>query len=230
MRDDEPERSEGTRCTGVDCTTARCPVLPAPVTGVPSLRSGSSQSAGRCSSALSAHRRGVHASVPIIGYPSDMNSEHARDALLAQVASAPDLDAALASVIGALAADSGTLHLIGDDGQLHLVAASAGIPEPVRRIVAVVPIGKGMAGLAAERNAPVTACNIQTDTTGDVRPGAKATGMEGAIVVPMRRDGRVVGTLGVANRAERTFSEAEEASLIDAAAAMARRVDATSRA
>ena len=41
-----------------------------------------------------------------------------------------------------------------------------------------------MAGLAVERMEPVTACNIQTDESGDVRPGARSTGIGRAIVVP----------------------------------------------
>jgi GAF domain-containing protein len=105
--------------------------------------------------------------------------------------------------------------MLESDGLLHLRAASAGIPEVVLDRVRTIPIGKGMAGLAVERAAPVTVCNIQTDTSGDVRPGAKLTGLEGAIVVPMLRDGRVVGALGIANRHERTFTE-EETGLLTA--------------
>jgi hypothetical protein len=46
------------------------------------------------------------------------------------------------------------------------------------RAVQIVPIGKGT-GLAAERKEPISVCNLQTDSSGDARPGAKATGMEG---------------------------------------------------
>lgn len=112
-------------------------------------------------------------------------------------------------------ADSGTLHLIEADGMLHLKAASAGIPEQVLAVVRVIPIGKGMAGLAAERREPITACNIQKDASGDVRPGARATGMEGALVVPVLKGEAAVGALGIANRAERTFTQEETALLMD---------------
>jgi GAF domain-containing protein len=80
-----------------------------------------------------------------------------------------------------------------------------------------------MAGLAVERGEPVDACNIQTDTSGDVRPGAKATGMEGAIVVPVFDGARVIGALGIANRGERTFSDEEKVTLIAAGRALAAR-------
>ena len=42
-----------------------------------------------------------------------------------------------------------------------------------------------MAGLAVQRKEPVSVCNLQTDASGAARPGAKATGMEGALVVPI---------------------------------------------
>ncbi len=125
-------------------------------------------------------------------------------------------DAALTLILTEFTADSGTIHRIGEDGALHLKAASQGIPEVVLNIVRIVPMGKGMAGLCAERGEAITACNIQSDASGDVRPGARATGMEGAIVVPIFDGAKVVGTLGIANRTERTFSTDEQALLIAA--------------
>ena len=124
--------------------------------------------------------------------------------------------AALETVVAGFRADSGTLHLLGGDGHLHLEAATAGIPEPVLDIIRIVPVGKGMAGLAVSRGAPVTACNIQTDTSGDVRPGARATGLEGAIVVPVFRGETAAGALGIANRSPRDFTREEEDLLIEA--------------
>ncbi len=118
-------------------------------------------------------------------------------------------------------ADTGTIHLLEPDGVLHLKAASAGIPEPVLKAVELVPIGKGMAGLAAQRKEPVSVCNLQTDASGDARPGAKATGMEGALVVPVIQGNEAVGALGIANRAPRTFSPEEIALLMDIGRAIA---------
>jgi signal transduction protein with GAF and PtsI domain len=118
--------------------------------------------------------------------------------------------ATLQSILTELKADSGTVHAIGADGALHLRAA-IGIPEPVLAIVQVVPVGKGMAGLAAERKCAVNSCNIQQDTSGDVRPGARATGLAGSVAVPvLSADGRVLGVVGVATRAERTFTAEDE--------------------
>jgi len=127
----------------------------------------------------------------------------------ASIANAASLDEALAQTLTLFAADSGTVHLLQSDGALHLKAASPGIPNVVLDRVRTVPVGKGMAGLAVQRAQPVTACNIQTDTSGDVRPGAKLTGLEGAIVVPMMHDNQAIGAFGIANRAERTFTPEE---------------------
>ena len=118
-------------------------------------------------------------------------------------------------------ADTGTIHLLESDGVLHLKAASGGIPEPVLQAVRLVPVGKGMAGLAVERKQPVSVCNLQTDESGHARPGARATGMEGALVVPVLSGDRAVGALGIANRAPRTFTPEETALLTGVGRAIA---------
>jgi GAF domain-containing protein len=128
----------------------------------------------------------------------------------------------LQEILDEFGVESGTIHLLGPDGHLHL-AASINIPEAVARIVAVVPIGKGMAGLAAERREPVSICNIQTDTSGDVRPGARATGMEGAIAVPILREGELGGVLGIASPGPRVFTENEMSRLLALARDLPRR-------
>lgn len=127
---------------------------------------------------------------------------------------------ALDDIIKRFGADTGTIHVL-EDGVLVL-KAHAGIPEHVAKIVGRVPVGKGMAGLAAERNAPVDSCNIQTDQSGDVRPGAKATGVNGAIVVPMRdASGAVRGTLGIGVHRVHEYSADETERLLAEGAKLA---------
>lgn len=135
--------------------------------------------------------------------------------MVPEVAADLGWDALLSRILDAFQADSGTIHLLGEDGVLHLTAASAGIPQVVLDTVRTVPVGKGMAGLAVERRAPVNACNIQTDTSGDVRPGAKATGLQGSIVVPIMKNEAAVGALGIANFTERAFTDDEIALLME---------------
>jgi len=99
---------------------------------------------------------------------------------------------------------------------LHLQAATPGFPEVVLATIRTIPVGKGMAGLAAQRRRPVDACNIQTGTTGDVHPDARATALSGAIVVPIFRGDAFIGTLGVGYRSELVFTPAEADELLAA--------------
>jgi signal transduction protein with GAF and PtsI domain len=103
-----------------------------------------------------------------------------------------------------------------DSGMLKL-RAHRGLPEALLARVQLIPIGKGMAGLAAERREPVQVCNLQTDTSGAAKPAAKETGMEGSLAVPMLLDERVRGVLGVAKPVACEFSEAEIVALLQIA-------------
>ncbi len=123
--------------------------------------------------------------------------------------------AALELALARFAAESGTIHVL-QAGTLRLKAHAAGLPPPVLAQIREIPVGKGMAGLAVERRAPVTACNLQTDSSGDVRPGARATGLSGSIVVPILSGEEAIGALGIANQRERTFDEEEVALLLEA--------------
>jgi L-methionine (R)-S-oxide reductase len=124
-----------------------------------------------------------------------------------------DSAAALASVLTRFGAQAGTIHLI-DPATGHLeLAAAQGLPPHVVEIVRIVPIGKGMAGLAAERRAPVQTCNLQTDTSGDIRPGAKAIPVQGSIAVPIIVGESLRGVLGIAMATPHEWSEAESAAL-----------------
>ncbi len=103
----------------------------------------------------------------------------------------------LEAAIAALGGVAGTVHVQrGTD--LFLTAAHR-IPPPVIAVVAHVPEGKGMAGLAQTRREPVQTCNLQDDKSGNVRPGAKAVDAQAAIAVPLLDDaGSVLAVVGVA--------------------------------
>ena len=128
---------------------------------------------------------------------------------------ASTLDAAIAR----FGCQAGTIHLLRD-GVLRL-AASVNIPPPLLPIIDAVPIGKGLAGLAAERREPVCLCNLQSDTSGQARPAAKQTGMEGSIAVPMLAGSELRGVLGVAKADAHDWTDAEKTELLAMAAALA---------
>jgi GAF domain-containing protein len=123
------------------------------------------------------------------------------------------LSAVLEAVLGHFRCATGTIHDREPDSGLLRLLAQRGIPEAIRAQVERIPVGKGMAGLAAERRQPVSVCNLQADAAGVARPGARETGMAGAIAVPMLKAGVVRGVLGVARPDAHEFSPAETALL-----------------
>ena len=128
-----------------------------------------------------------------------------------------NLQQKLEDIVRDFAADTGSIHLL-ENGVLML-KAHIGLPPHIVPVVSVVPIGKGMAGLAAERNEPVSVCNLQTDESGKFPSGAKATGVNGAIVVPIRDTaGQMQGTLGIGVHRDYEYSEAEIERLLALAA------------
>jgi len=119
---------------------------------------------------------------------------------------------------------TGTLHVLdAATGVLHL-KAQVGIPEFLLPKMSEIPIGKGMAGIAAERKEPVQVCNLQTDASGVVRPGAKDTKVEGAITIPLLRDGHLYGTLGIAKKEPYEFSDLETTRLLEIGQAITEKI------
>ena len=134
----------------------------------------------------------------------------------------PDAPSFLTAALAHFDCQTGTVHLLRD-GVLKL-AAHANIPPPLLPIIDIVPIGKGIAGLAAERREPVSLCNLQTDTTGQARPAAKTTGMEGSVAVPILVGGQLRGVFGIAKAAAHDWTDAEKSALLEIAAALGARV------
>lgn len=131
------------------------------------------------------------------------------------------MQAELEEVVRRFAAETASLHLLDESGVLVL-AAHVGLPPHIVEIVSRVPMGKGMAGLAALRNEPVSTCNIQADESGDVPQGARSTGVNGAIVVPVRDpEGRVRGALGIGVFRPYEYTPEETERLLTAAARFA---------
>ena len=124
-----------------------------------------------------------------------------------------DLDAWLRAFIARHGGSNGTIHVRNDSGVLAL-AASHNIPDKVLGIVQTIPKGKGMAGLAWERDQPVSTCNLKTDQTGDVRPGAKAVDAQAAVALPVHDErGDLRAVVGIAFAQERDMSASELAEL-----------------
>jgi hypothetical protein len=103
---------------------------------------------------------------------------------------------------------AGTVHVRAAD-QLVL-AAAVNIPPRVAEVVRAIPRGKGMAGLAWERDEPVHTCNLKTDDTGDVRPGARAVDANAAVAIPVHdANGALRAVVGIAYMGEREITQQE---------------------
>jgi len=124
--------------------------------------------------------------------------------------SAAEWQELLEKMTAEMACCTGTIHRLEsqESGELVLVA-QLGIPEPLMPKIQRIPIGKGIAGAAAERREPVQLCNLQTDTSGVAKPEAKTTQVSGSLAIPVIEDGQLVGTLGVGMREPHDFDEAE---------------------
>lgn len=103
---------------------------------------------------------------------------------------------------------AGTVHYLKGDA-LEL-AASINIPPPVVEKTRSIPRGKGMAGLAWERDELVSTCNLKTDNTGDVQPGARAVNAQAAVAIPVHGEtGEVRAVVGIAFIGDRDFGADE---------------------
>lgn len=138
------------------------------------------------------------------------------------IARGDGIDVLLRDAIQRFGGQAGTVHFFDAASGLLRIAAHAGIPESVVKKAGTIPIGKGIAGLAAQRREPVQVCNLQTDDSGVAQPGAKATQMQGSVAVPMIVGGELRGTLGVAKATPHIWSERECDCLMQVAARLAR--------
>jgi len=127
----------------------------------------------------------------------------------------PDWQKLMSEVIIAFGCSTGTIHILDKSSNLLQLKAQQGIPDFLLPKMSEIPIGKGMAGIAAERKQPVEMCNLQTDNSGVARPAARETKVEGSIAVPMLLEGELFGTLGIAKPIPYDFTEEDTQMLLE---------------
>ncbi|MBU2973063.1 GAF domain-containing protein [Zobellia sp. B3R18] len=133
-----------------------------------------------------------------------------------------DWQQVLENVISVFDCSTGTLHFLDQKTELLQLQAQKGIPPFLIPKLTTIPVGKGMAGIAAERKEAVEMCNLQTDDSGVARPAAKETKVEGSIAAPMLLNGKLYGTLGIAKPVPYDFTEDERNSLLKIGEAMSK--------
>jgi len=127
------------------------------------------------------------------------------------------LQESLRLILSDFQSETGTIHRLDAEKQLLHLDAQSGLPPQMLDVVKTIPVGKGIAGQTAAQDKPVTICNLQTDTSGVAKPGARQTGVGGALCVPMHRDGKIVGTLGIGTRRQHEYTSEETDRLQEAA-------------
>lgn len=140
--------------------------------------------------------------------------ERIRSKLTGVVTDAAALDEVLAESLRHFGCVVGTIHRLNPHTRLLDLVSHRGVPDAIMDRVRAIPIGKGMAGLAAERREPVQVCNLQTDDSGKAKPGAKLTEMQGSIAAPILVGGTLRGAIGVAMPRPHEFSVEEQRLLL----------------
>lgn len=129
----------------------------------------------------------------------------------------------LKNFIASQGAVAGTVHRhvqAQEKTGLELIAA-VNIPPKVQEIVEWVPPGKGMAGQALVQGLPVQTCNLKDDSSGVVRPGAKAVDAAAAVALPVKdASGEISAIVGIAYSDQRQFSDDDLTRLEQAAGAV----------
>lgn len=127
----------------------------------------------------------------------------------------PTQQAWLEAFVAGRGGTAGSVHV--QQGADLLLTADHNLPAAVIEVVAHVPRGKGMAGQAQVTEAPVQTCNLQTDDSGRVAPGARAVDARAGIALPVfDDDGAVRAVVGIAWDMEGELAPADEQAMMRA--------------
>lgn len=132
-----------------------------------------------------------------------------------------DWQEVLDAVIAEFDCTTGTLHRLDPTDQMLKLVAQKGIPPQLLPVVQIIPVGKGIAGAAAERREPVELCNLQADLGGVAKEGARQTQVQGSIAVPVLEGHLLCGTLGIGKMVAHDFTPEEKSRLLQAAGEIA---------
>jgi L-methionine (R)-S-oxide reductase len=122
-----------------------------------------------------------------------------------------DMKPMLAGILAEHDCQTGTLHRASAGGDFLDLVCQIGVPDGLLDKISRIPMGKGIAGAAAEKREPVTLCNLQQDLGGVAKPDARQTGVSGSLAVPVFSSdrSRVLGTLGIGKFVPHDFADDE---------------------
>jgi PAS domain S-box-containing protein len=143
------------------------------------------------------------------GRNRELASLHAIAATLTESSDLPSvLDAALERTVDVTGTDAGMIFLYDVERTHLVVAAHEGVSEAYVNAVDRFTPGEGVVGSVALRGTPAIIDNVQTDDR-IARPDARVEGLVSVAMVPVTSRRRILGTLFVASRTRRVFTEAE---------------------
>jgi signal transduction histidine kinase/ActR/RegA family two-component response regulator len=130
-----------------------------------------------------------------------------------------DVDETLRVALDALTDVTGheiaSLHLVSPDGSTLHLHGDRGLLPRLREINRTLPMGQGLIGRVAATGQSLHIPDVTASP--DLLPAARAVvaqeGIRGFVCVPIRSQGRVLGTLSLGRRTAEPFSEAENALL-----------------
>lgn len=109
---------------------------------------------------------------------------------------------------------TGTLHRA--EGNFLYLVGQIGVPDFLLEKIRLIPFGKGIAGVAAEKKEPVELCNLQLDLGGIAKEDARKTEVSGSLAIPiLTHSGEVLGTIGIGKLTPYEFSSDEKARLTE---------------
>ncbi len=148
------------------------------------------------------------------------------NAQISTLLAAPTVDwqAILEAAIAEFNGSTGTIHRLDKVTGMLSMVAHQGVPPQVLPMVQTIPIGKGIAGVAAERRAPVELCNLQKDLGGVAKESARATNVQGTLAVPCMNGDQLCGTLGVGLMEPHDFTEEEKERALETGRALAEKL------
>jgi L-methionine (R)-S-oxide reductase len=139
-------------------------------------------------------------------------------------APAVDWQAVLEAAIAEFNGSTGTIHRLDKITGMLSMVAHQGVPPQILPMVQTIPIGKGIAGVAAERREPVELCNLQKDLGGVAKESARSTNVQGTLAVPCLLGGGLRGTLGVGLMEPHDFTTEEKERALELGRAMAEKL------
>jgi two-component system sensor histidine kinase DegS len=125
------------------------------------------------------------------------------------------LSASIDSVVSVMRADAALVYLLDERARELVLVANEGVSDEFAYSVNRVKLGEGFNGKVAETGEPLFVGDVSQESGVTTRMALLKEGVKSQLIVPLKSKGIVVGTLCVAMRRHRQFSN-DEVGLLNA--------------